>query len=164
VHLISVTTDGHGTVSPGGDASNSVAVPDGESITFDINPDNGYQIDEIYVDYQLQHRTNPFIINNVTAPHVLYVTFKERLALESADEPCLKVYPNPASDNVTIALANTAQSEYSLYDMAGREIAKGVLMADNPVRLDLSHLSNGVYYIKVVGENFRTTEKIIVTK
>ena len=164
VHLISVTTDGHGTVSPGGDASNSVAVPDGESITFDINPDNGYQIDEIYVDYQLQHRINPFIINNVTAPHVLYVTFKERLALESADEPCLKVYPNPATDNVTITLANAVKSEYSFYDMAGREIAKGVLMADNPVRLDLSHLSNGVYYIKVVGENFRTTEKIIVTK
>ena len=163
VHLLSVTTDGHGTVSPG-DATNSVAVPDGESITFNITPDNGYQLNEIYVDYELQRRTNPFTINNITEPHVLYVTFKERLAIESPDEPYLKVYPNPASDNVTIALANAAQSEYSFYDMAGREITKGIITADVPARLDLSHLANGVYYIKVVGENFRTTEKIIVTK
>ena len=95
---------------------------------------------------------------------MLYVTFKQRLAIESADEQYLKVFPNPASDYVTIALANATQSEYSLYDIAGREIAKGVLTAETPVRLDLSHLANGVYYIKVLGENFRSTEKIIVSK
>ena len=163
VHLISVTTDGHGTVSPG-NAQNSVAVPDGESITFDIVPDNGYQINEIYVDYQLQHRTNPFTINNVTAPHVLYVTFSERLSIAAADDQDFSVYPNPASDIINLTLSNAGAADYFLYDMAGRLLAKGTMTAETPVQLDLSIFNNGVYYIKVVGDKIRATKKIVVAK
>ena len=163
VHLISVTTDGHGTVSPGNEV-NSVAVPDGESITFDIHPDQGYQLGEIYVDYQLQHRANPFSLNNVTAPHVLYVTFVESLSMQPAEEPAVRVFPNPASETVTVALENASQSEYSLYDMSGRCLVSGQITDSAPAHIDVKQLPNGVYYLKVVGGQFRFTEKIVVSK
>ena len=150
-------------MSPG-NAQNSVAVPEGESITFDILPDNGYQLHEIYVDYQLQHRDNPFTINNVTAPHVLYVTFTERLSIASADESELSVYPNPASDIINLRMSNAGAADYFLYDMAGRLLVKGAMAAETPVQLDLSRFDNGVYYVAVVGDKIRVTKKIVIAR
>ncbi|MBR5028237.1 MAG: T9SS type A sorting domain-containing protein, partial [Bacteroidales bacterium] len=164
VHLVSVTTDGHGTLSPGSE-QNSVAVPDGESVSFSITPDQGYQLNEIFVDYQLQRTANPFVLNNVTAPHVLYVTFSEILSVGDVHNngQQLVIYPNPSSDKVYVSFGNTA-AEYFLYDMSGREITKGTIKPNVPAEIDLGTLPAGVYYIRVNGGDFRTTEKIVLTK
>ena len=51
-----------------------------------------------------------------------------------------RVYPNPASDHLTI------RGEYTLYDSMGRLVRTG---ADE--RVDVSHLSRGMYVVRVGG-------------
>ncbi len=163
VHLVSVTTDGHGTVYPGSEL-NSVAVPDGESITFNIVPDNGYELSQIYVDYQLQPRRNPFTLTSVSEPHVLYVTFAQTLSLDEPYKTDISLYPNPANTLVAVSVNNGQAAQYTLYDMSGRFLTNGSIAPGTPAQIDVQSLAAGVYYIKVVGHDFKTTEKIVVTK
>ena len=58
------------------------------------------------------------------------------------------IYPNPASNVVYIQNSN-AYSEYRVYDIAGKEVAKWVGTGENG--FSISHLENGFYVVKENG-------------
>jgi hypothetical protein len=64
------------------------------------------------------------------------------------------VYPNPASNTITISLSNESGiRNYALriIDILGRDVYKSTLNGDNSI--DVSNLSDGIYYWEVVSKN-----------
>lgn len=80
-HTISVTAGKGGSVSPKG----QVSVSDGESQTFTITPDEGYEIREVKVDGVNVGAVESYIFTNVTGDHTIYAVF--RIKPEESPEP-----------------------------------------------------------------------------
>lgn len=73
-HLISVTKDTNGTISPEG----WVEVKHGENQTFTITPNEGYEIATLKVDgVKVTPVDNTYTFTNVKANHTIDVTFKQ---------------------------------------------------------------------------------------
>ncbi len=71
----------------------------------------------------------------------------------------LKVYPNPAKDNLTVSNNGIDITSIEIYNLLGQK-----LNSYNPNReiLDISGLKSAVYYLKIKDENGnKATYKII---
>lgn len=72
-----------------------------------------------------------------------------------------RVYPNPADTYITLAIDRTdADAFYTLYDMNGRELQRRPITVTQTA-IDLSTLSDGIYFLKVVQQNTVESVKII---
>ena len=81
----------------------------------------------------------------------------------SSIDPELAIYPNPTSGKVMIALNNGALAENKIYlcNHIGQKIQ--LITTTNPVtEVDLSNLSNGVYYLIIYGDNGQVDQKKII--
>ena len=72
----------------------------------------------------------------------------------------LNVYPNPTQDQLYLTfMPNSSITLIQLFDLQG----KIVLTERRQVNtLSVSHLKNGVYFLKVIGENGVSSEKVVV--
>jgi hypothetical protein len=72
----------------------------------------------------------------------------------------LNIYPNPTQDQLYLTfMPNSRITLIQLFDLQG----KIVLTERRQVNtLSVSHLKNGVYFLKVIGENGVSTEKVVV--
>ena len=75
----------------------------------------------------------------------------------------INIYPNPASDILTIEFDGSEKIEISIIDMQGREVLKENNLKSNST-LDVSNLSNGVYQLKFVGTNSYSIQKILIQR
>lgn len=68
------------SVEPGGsiDPSGLVRVPEGGSQSFTIRPDNGYAIQEVFVDGVSQGAISSYRFDNVTEDHTITARFREK--------------------------------------------------------------------------------------
>lgn len=71
----------------------------------------------------------------------------------------LKMYPNPASDRLTIEAADAIQS-VSVYTIVGQEVLT-VLPSDSVSVIDVSSLESGIYIVRTHSNGSVTTEKFI---
>jgi hypothetical protein len=76
-------------------------------------------------------------------------------AMEDISELGIVVYPNPTKDIITIE--TRLDIEVELYDMIGNK----VISESNVKRLDLSHLSNGLYNMVILYNDIRFSKKVI---
>nr|MBP6315425.1 T9SS type A sorting domain-containing protein [Chitinophagaceae bacterium] len=80
-----------------------------------------------------------------------------------------KVYPNPATDIINIALTLNKISNkvsYEIVDINGKSIAissKSNIKSDN-ISFNTSKLSNGTYFVKIATESGKTQLKFTVSK
>lgn len=81
-------------------------------------------------------------------------------SVEENEEKQLAIYPNPASDYVTIDNLEE-KSEIKLFDVSGKEVvSKTTTLSKN--KIDISNLAKGVYFIKVkTGNENIKVQKII---
>lgn len=70
----------------------------------------------------------------------------------------VKVYPNPTNADITIELSNSLNRTIQLIDITGRVVISTVPTSEK-VSLNLSNVSNGVYYLKV-----KSAESVKVVK
>ena len=74
-----------------------------------------------------------------------------------------EMYPNPASSSVTVSFINGFNSvSIELVDMQGRLISYYNNATGAAMKIDLSSVSNGVYFIKVTSDGAIQMEKLIV--
>lgn len=77
------------------------------------------------------------------------------------------IYPNPADEGIAIDISNAEigkQLNLVVTDRVGREVKTMELLpngSDSHVHFDLKGLEPGIYFIKVTGEAFSQTHKII---
>ncbi len=81
------------------------------------------------------------------------------VSLEENQIDGLKIYPNPASNILNIEATKTVQS-ISIYNIGGQEVLY-LEPNSNHKQIDISHLTNGMYYIKLQVNGQLTAYKLI---
>ena len=69
-----------------------------------------------------------------------------------------KVYPNPATNFITIE--STLDGNYNLVSILGKTIAKGTLRQGGNT-IDLSNFNKGIYLLNVSSNSYSKTIKIV---
>ncbi len=73
------------------------------------------------------------------------------------------VYPNPAVSNLTIALPATGTSQVTIFTVNGKQIRQ-MNNVNGLQTLDVSHLANGIYLVKVVNNGVTATKRFEILK
>ena len=85
--------------------------------------------------------------SNCTCPGILSID-------EAGSGNSASVYPNPASDFITVKSTSNTLESIRIVDTYGREVMlKEVADFSDPVQLDISELATGIYFIQLVSEN-----------
>lgn len=82
--------------------------------------------------------------------------------IPAPEERSFIVYPNPANDKLYIkrsADQSIQKSMYTIIDLYGREVMKDVLNASESI--DISGLSEGIYFIRITEGQYSSTTKFI---
>jgi hypothetical protein len=72
----------------------------------------------------------------------------------------LKVYPNPANNNITVSVNNVDSYKLKMIDMLGKVIfEKQYSGMENTI--DISNLNSGAYFLTFISDDKSETTKII---
>lgn len=69
----------------------------------------------------------------------------------SADKKELIVFPNPASDFLTIQTENNLLNKYAFYNVGGKKVLSGIV--DQNGLIDVRKMDKGIYFLKVENSN-----------
>lgn len=72
----------------------------------------------------------------------------------------VKIYPNPASANITILLPHSIE-EVMVYNCAGAKLMEERVNS-NSCLLDISSLSSGLYYLRIISQNEVIVKQIVI--
>ena len=72
----------------------------------------------------------------------------------------VNVYPNPFSDKFTVKLEKVQDYQIHVMDMSGKQLYTNSFTNTNAINLDLGHLVNGQYILKIVSETSSFTRMI----
>jgi hypothetical protein len=79
-------------------------------------------------------------------------------------------YPNPfnPSTNIRFEVPHSTHIKLVLYDLLGREIKilfeGGALAGMNEIELNAENLAGGIYFYRLISEDFIATKKLILLK
>lgn len=83
--------------------------------------------------------------------------------VKSGINDAYKVYPNPTSDYVIITHGYIKHPDLVITNILGQVIyAEAMPISDKELFFDLGHIARGIYFITLVNEEQRTTQKLIV--
>ena len=84
---------------------------------------------------------------------------EEATTNETAQE--LMVYPNPSGGQITLRFANSTKEQIEIMDAQLKTVKSEIVDFSNETAdLDISHLSNGIYYLKVKNQ----VKKVVINK
>ncbi|MBK6834520.1 MAG: T9SS type A sorting domain-containing protein [Bacteroidetes bacterium] len=110
----------------------------------------------IYFDY------NSAIVTNTTINTIEVVGIKDKQV--SSD---LLIYPNPGNGEFTVSIQNGKSKDYqlSVFSITGKEMFAAKMKGTENEKINLSHLSAGIYFVKVIGDNGNArVTKVIISK
>jgi Secretion system C-terminal sorting domain len=96
----------------------------------------------------------------------LFLSNKSSITLNNKDfenEQKLIVYPNPASDFLNIDIENS-QAKISIFNLLGQEVFasnQDNLLTKNQLRIDISSLKEGIYFLNVLEGQYKSIIKFI---
>ena len=124
-------------------------------IVFEVKPKPGYAVGDvipntanIYFDF------NPAIVTNTWNTEFVTTLSNEVFAFED-----FTFYPNPTKNNITIANKSIIDSVEITSILGQRVMAKNINALSSEI--DLSSLSNGIYFVKILSNNQIKTVKVI---
>ncbi|MCW3077670.1 MAG: hypothetical protein JWO32_2279 [Bacteroidetes bacterium] len=76
-----------------------------------------------------------------------------------------RVYPNPSNDGIISIEANSVTaSKIEVINIIGAVISSNNLLADDKIKLDLSSLPAGTYFVRIISGDKSFVEKLILSK
>ena len=121
------------------------------------NADNMYVV-AFVANYEAGNVNNREILN----AEEVKITELTPVSIRNNDqENNISLYPNPATDKIRILNAGMATIE--IYNIIGELLISEKSQTPNTI-LDVSSLSEGTYFIRVLGENSTYTEKLIISQ
>lgn len=88
------------------------------------------------------------------------VTVQEALSNREFSKNDFALYPNPASDKVTV-LGNDRISSVNVYNMLGQQVLQNANVNSKEAKLDTAHLPGGKYLVRITSENGVTTKSLL---
>lgn len=99
------------------------------------------------------YESNQVLVTPSTSVHNLNIDFG------------LKLYPNPAFSNLTIEVSKGELKGIQIINLIGQSLQKETVIVGTKHSLELAHLTQGIYYVKVQiehqGKEYVVVEKII---
>jgi hypothetical protein len=85
------------------------------------------------------------------------------LATENFDLNTISIYPNPSTGIYTVYSNTTSLDKIEVYDIMGKiiETKTNIQINGNSSTLNLSHISSGIYFVKITSNNQSTVKRII---
>jgi len=145
--------------------------PDGDSLVFSLSPCSvlnysfppGASIDPTTGIFQMPITSGIYAINikveEWRGGSNIGITYREMLIdssiisgiiPQSSDEVDLKIFPNPATNQLTITTNTNTYSEIILYDIASRKLMEEKF--NGSVSLNIGHLAKGIYLYQLTDE------------
>lgn len=103
---------------------------------------------------------------SINAVTLSFCNLEQSLSNSTSDfSSKIKVYPNPANENITISMPSNAleKNNYILYDLQGRKMIEKA-DANSTVLLNTENLLEGVYLLSIQNGNDKTIRKIIIKR
>ncbi|WP_353777491.1 FG-GAP-like repeat-containing protein [Winogradskyella sp. 3972H.M.0a.05] len=108
-----------------------------------------YNTADIYFDF------NPPITTNTVATEIVDV-----LGIGEFESNIFSVYPNPTDSELTIS-GNVIISELKIIDINGRVLKTIENITDNTIKLDVSYLQDGMYFLNIEAGNYQQNVKFL---
>ena len=137
-----------GTVSGGG------TFPAGTTISISASPKSGYRF-TAWNDGNTNASRNITVTGNAT----YIASFAPITGIESTDSESWTLYPNPATDVVTVTGVENASIVVT--DITGRTVATHTI-ADGNNRLDVSRLVAGAYFLRITSDGVSSVQKLVI--
>ncbi len=124
-HEISVTVGEHGRIAPDGAGSGIVYVDDGNNQEFEIEANQGYEIEDVLVDGVSVGTVSSYTFENVTGDRSIEATF---IVSDEPDPPVRHTITATAGDNGSIApsgqvfVDDGGSQSFGLYPDAGYRV------------------------------------------
>ncbi|MBP6039037.1 MAG: T9SS type A sorting domain-containing protein [Flavobacterium sp.] len=73
------------------------------------------------------------------------------------------IYPNPSKGMFNISLGNLQPTGIEVYDLTGKKVyeKKEVTISNFETKIDLSNVTQGIYFVKIIDNNQSTVKRII---
>ncbi len=144
-HHIYASAGEGGSIYPEGD----IYVKSGDYIIFSSIPDDGFVVENVYVDGFPVTTQQVFQLSHIVADHTIHAEFMSNGLSQHVPER-LGVYPNPTSGRVVLD-GETSYDECRVWVIA----SDGRIMFRTetqrlPVELDLSGYASGIYVLEVI--------------
>lgn len=135
-----------GSYGDGGTTNDLVTASSGASA-----PQTTYYFD--YTDQTWYYTTSNVMVRMNFNPAIVGITENEMV---------LSVYPNPASDEITVSSSIT-EGTITLSDVAGK-LVKTTNLSGLSTSMNTAGLNNGVYYLTVSNGTTTSTEKVVIKR
>ncbi len=113
----------------------------------------------IYFDYNA-----PVLTNTVSNTVVSAITCGTLTGIGSVgNDAAFVVYPNPAREKITVRLSEEAPSIISLVDVMGKELLS-LTGQSAQTELDLGHLAQGVYVLRISQNGASFMQKLVISR
>lgn len=84
---------------------------------------------------------------------------------ESNKNSLVSIFPNPSNGKISIDLGHLQNVNLEIYSITGRKVFSTNQEIDNQeINIDLSHLENGVYFIRVTNDEISINKSFTITK
>lgn len=100
----------------------------------------------IYFDF------NPVVITNTALIRITELNSSLRNVASTSN---LKVYPNPASDVLTVESVQTATGNISIYNLQGQLVMQQPADSDKTTIIDIAQLNPGIYILVIGNESVK---------
>jgi len=114
---------------------------------------------EVIYDPQWPQTDGIFRVNGISAISGFVVNAATGIPESFAEN--VRIYPNPAENELFIDLADDTKTRAVITDMSGKEI-HSVNLSEMHNRLDIQALRKGIYFLKLKNDKFEIVEKIVV--
>jgi len=121
-------------------------------VTRNLYPENEI-IDTIYIKYEIAPSDSISHMDKFSFLSDNLIVFREPNGIQEINkqETSLRIYPNPAKNNVQITMNNLQLSKNTsvfIYDVFGHEVGR-VFLLDNKATINVEHLPKGIYFVRV---------------
>jgi hypothetical protein len=84
------------------------------------------------------------------------------VGIQSYLEKSITLYPNPATDKVMVSVSDASIliTGVEVYNVYG-QLVNTLVVAENPLQINLSGLSSGMYFVRVMTENGIVTKNFV---
>lgn len=155
IHTITATAGANGIITPSG----TISVAHGSNQSFSMIPNEGYVIQEVYIDGNPIGPISAYTFTNVIEDHYIYVAFTHIDETEELSNRKIAIYPNPTTGIVNIKCSEIAQ--ISVFNAFGQLLLTQNVNGNSQNIIDLKDFPCGLYLIQILEEHDMLTKQII---
>ena len=149
-----------------GTSANAVDVIDWTSVSTDtyfansslfLNPNIKY-----YVNIKSENNAGLFS-DVINSDGVIIVDSLVFIGYSNIDKG-IKIYPNPASTFLQIDAGNFMINNIVIKDITGKQVKQISIVNSNVIKIDISNLKKGIYFVQLFVDNKISNKKLIIDK